>query len=146
MRSFNPVPPNKKTLSIVICTGDNTDLPEGRGCLRTFFEKIYESMMRIDLLAVVFSGGEPPTMWFNTRCASGYVLTTRLSKPYAHQALRLWLYAHHAMSSGYAVQSDEPLAMCSPGANTTAIRSMKRHEEHISKAAASQISLLCILW
>jgi len=37
-------------------------------------------------------------------------------------------------------------AICSPGANTTAIRSMKRHEEHISKVAASQISLLCILW
>ena len=54
MRSFNPVPPNKKTFSIVICTGDNADLPEGRGCLRTFFEKIYESMMRVDLLAVVF--------------------------------------------------------------------------------------------
>ena len=48
------MPPNKKTLSIVICTGDNADLPEGRGCLRTFFEKIYESMMRVDLLAVVF--------------------------------------------------------------------------------------------
>jgi len=71
------VPPNKKTLSVAICTGDNADLPEGRGCLRTFFEKIYESMMRVDLLAVVFSRGESPTMWFNTRCAFGYVLTTR---------------------------------------------------------------------
>ena len=81
------MPPNKKTLSIVICTGDNADLPEGRGCLRTFFEKIYESMMRVDLLAVGFSRGEPPTMWFNTRCASGYVLTTR-------RALAMWFKAY----------------------------------------------------
>ena len=173
--------PNKKTFSIVICTGDNADLPEGRGCLRTFFEKIYESMMRVDLLAVVFHA-------VNLRpCGS------IRDVPLAMCSLRdgLWPYAHHAMSSGYVVQGVlrirlcvlhaivkaicspgvgplvmcspdvAPLAVCSPGdelwpygsrrdcqnhmltgnecrGNST--RTSKCHEEHISKAAASQIS------
>ena len=105
MRSFNPVPPNKKTFSIVICTGDNADLPEGRGCLRTFFEKIYESIMQVDLLAVVFSGGEPLTMWFNTRCASDHMLTTRRTLTMCSTRDELWLCGSRRI---------EPLVMCSP--------------------------------
>ena len=77
------------------------------------------------------SPGDCQSHMLTRRCASGYVFFTRLSKPYAHRALHLWLYAHHAMSSGHVVQGVLSLwlcvlhaivkAICSPGVAPPAI-------------------------